>query len=506
MPSLPSKFALLLMLAAGTALAQKPAPLGSPGAAEGGKPPALGATPAPLTPAPAPAAPAPDTARRPPAPPPPQAAAPALPPLPPPPADEDPAIRRLRTTFGPDVQMAYRSATVIDSSTGSFRLDGVTLRRPNAEATIDTLTISGQRDNGVDLAEIRNLTMREQGGPRVTLAEGRIAGLAIRGQMTPGQDVSPDAISLDRFSLRGLRVEDAWTVTVASLTLEDYGPGRQTRFRLDDLAGRGTAAGSAGVDAFALARFAFSGLDVATIAAQFATAGGRPPQAIPGRLEATAEGFTMSGGGRQLGGADSLRIESETDRQLAGSGRAALRGIRLDGIPQLQAFLTQLGYQALVGDITMEAGFQPQGGRLTMPSFVIAAPGYGTITLALDVDGLDRDAAPEAMAARMRLLGLTLRFRDEGLLPRALRMQAAQQQINEGQLREQIIGMLNAAIGGPAGAALRAPIERFVRGQAQELEIAARPPQPLPVMSLSAQPPRDAADAQRRFGLTATAR
>jgi hypothetical protein len=172
----------------------------------------------------------------------------------------------------------------------------------------------------------------------------------------------------------------------------------------------------------------------------------------------------------------------------------------------LHAFLTQLGYQSLTGEITMEAGYQPQTGRMTMPSFVISAPGFGSVTLSMDLDGLDRNAPPEQMASRIRLLGMALRYRDEGLLPRALRMQATQQRVDEAQLREQIVSMAGAMLSGQAAVVLREPVERFVRGQAQELEISARPPQPIPLMSLSAQPPRNADDAQRRFGLTATAR
>lgn len=504
MPSISAapKIALALLLASGAALAQKPAPITPPGAPQGGKPPALGATPTPA-PVPAlpvvPAPPAPDTARRPPVTPPPQAAAP----LPPPPIDEDPAIRRLRATFGPDVQMAYQSATVLDSSTGSFRLDGVTLRRPAAETTIEALFITGQREDGVQQAELRNLVATEQGGPRVTIAQARVDGLTLPRPVTRGQRLMPDAVSVDRFSLQGLRVESDTIVTIASLAVEDYGPGRPTRLRLENLAGEKQGGGS-GADAFALARLAISGVDIATIATQL-QAGGRPGP-IPGRLEALAETFTVSERGRVLGGADSLRIESETDATLAGTARLALRGLRLDGVPQLQEFLTRLGYQALIGDITMEGGYQPQSGRLTVPSFVIAAPGFGSISLAMDMDGVERNAPPETLMAQMRLLAMAIRYRDEGLLPRALRMQAAQQRVNESQLREQIIGMANAVIGGPAAAALREPIERFVRGQAQELEISARPPQPVPLTALSGQPPRNAEEAQRRYGLTASAR
>lgn len=503
MSSIPAapKLALALLLATGAALAQKPAPLAPPGAPQGGKPPALGATPtpAPLAPVPAPPRPAPDAGRLPPAAPAPQAVAP----LPPPPADEDPAIRRLRASFGPNVQMAYRSVTVLDSSAGSFRLDGVTLRRPGAEATIEALSIVGQRDDGVQQAELRNLVSIEQNGPRMTIAQARLDGLTIRRPATPEQRIMPDAVTLDRFALEGLRVESDTTVTVASLTVEDYGPGRQTRLRLENLAGNKQNPGG-GPDAFGLARLAISGVDVATIWTRI-IAGGRP-EPTPGRLDALAENFTLSERGRVLGGAESLRIESETDAQLAGTGRAALRGLRLDGVPQLQEFLTRLGYQALVGDITLEGGYQPQGGRMTLPSFVIAAPGFGSISLSMDMDGIDRDAPPETLMTRMRLLAMAIRYRDEGLLPRALRMQAAQQRVNESQLREQIIGMANAVIGGPAVAALREPIERFVRGQAQELEITARPPQPVPLSALSAQPPRNAEEAQRRYGLSASAR
>lgn len=478
-----------LLLVTQPVIAQKPAaaPQSVVPALPTVKPPPLGATP-PRALAPVPVAPA---------------APPALPPaaLAPPLPDEAPAIRRLRALFPPDVQMAYRSATVLDEASQRIRLEGVTLRRPDSTVTFDEAVIEGQSETGVRAADLRGIAVAGPGA-NVTITRLQIIGLVIP-RAVGGAEPRPEDLALDRLSLEGLRAETGadGIFTLANLTIEDLGAQRRTRLRLEGLAGE--AIGTEG-RAFALARAALSGIDIVSFAIEMQNAG--QPQPQTGRLDLSAEGFTFSQGGRVVGGAESFRLESETDATQSGTGRLALRGLRFDGMPEVASVIRRLGYQSLVADITMDATFQATGGVLTMPALLLSVPDYGGLTLSMDMDRFAPGAPADRMMTDARLVRMALRYRDEGLLARAIRMQAAEQRITEAQIREQVIAMVRSAVSGPAQSVLREPVERFIRGQARELELVARPPQPLPLGALGGAPPRDAADAQRRFGLTATAR
>ena len=141
------------------------------------------------------------------------------------------------------------------------------------------------------------------------------------------------------------------------------------------------------------------------------------------------------------------------------------------------------------------------------PGVFTIAGGAGQAVVLNQDSSINGPGAPaDRIMTDARLISMALRYRDEGLFARAIRMQAAEQRITEAQLREQLIGMARDVASGPAQAVLREPLERFLRGQARELELVARPPQPIAVGALGGAPPRDAADAQRRYGLTATAR
>ncbi|MES2712913.1 MAG: hypothetical protein V4653_15130 [Pseudomonadota bacterium] len=481
-----------VLLLAQPALAQKPgaAPPAAP-ALPTVKPPPLGATPPPA--ATPPRAQAPATT----------APTPSAPPLvlAPPPADEPPAVRRLRAVFPPDTQIAYRTATVIDEASQRVRLQGVTMQRPGSTVTVDEALVEGLSEAGLREADLRGIVVTSS-GTTVGIARLRLTGLAA--PRAPGAaEPRPEDVALDRLMVEGLRVDNGadGVVTLAGFTVEELGGQRRTRVRLEGLAGERLGAEAV---SFTLARAALSGIDVMTMAFEMQSTG--VPRAQTGRMELFAEGFTFSQRGRAAGGAESLRIESDTDATQSGTGRLALRGMRFDGIPEVAAAIQQLGYQALAADITLEATLQAAGGRLGVPALVLSIPEYGRLTFSGEFDGMVPGAPPERMMTDGRLISLALRYRDEGLLARAIRAQAASQRITEAQFREQLIGMARGAAGGPAQAVLREPLERFLRGQATELELTARPPQPIAFGALGTTPPRDAADAQRRFGLTATAR
>ncbi|MDB5317869.1 MAG: hypothetical protein JWO24_3713 [Rhodospirillales bacterium] len=421
--------------------------------------------------------------------------------LAPPPPDEPPAIRRLRTLFPPDAQMTYRTATVVDEASQRVRLEGVTVRRPDGTVTFDEVMVEGQTEDGVREADLRSINVSTN-AVQVSIARLRIIGLGVRrpaGATRP----QPEDVALDRMSIEGLRVDSGndGVFTLGDLSIEDLGRGRRTRVRLEGLAGERIGAGG---NAFGLASAALSGVDIATVIQQMR--GGGQPQPQTGRLELVAQGFTFSEGGRASGSVDSLRVHSDTDPTQSGTGQVAVRGLRFDGIPQVATIIRQLGYQSLAADITLDATFQATGGMLGVPAFVVSVPEYGRLTFSAELDRFVPGSGAADIMTNARLIGLALRYRDEGLLARAIRAQALEQRITEAQLREQLIGMARGAASGPALATLRDPVERFLRGQATELEFSVRPPQPLLMGAMSSAPPRDAGDAQRRFGLTATAR
>ena len=166
------------------------------------KPPPLSVTP-PRAQAPAPAAPV---------------APPAVLALPPP--DEAPAVRRLRALFPPDTQITYRTARVVDEASQRVRLEGVTMRRPDASVTIDEAVIEGQTDAGVREADLRGIAVTGN-GVNVTIARLRVTGLAV--PRAPGAEPRPQDVALDRISVEGLRVDNGpqGVFTLGSFTVED---------------------------------------------------------------------------------------------------------------------------------------------------------------------------------------------------------------------------------------------------------------------------------------------
>ena len=130
-----------------------------------------------------------------------------------------------------------------------------------------------------------------------------------------------------------------------------------------------------------------------------------------------------------MGGAESFRVESDTDPTQSGTGRVALRGLRFDGIPQVATFIRQLGYQSLAADLTVDATFQAAGGLLSMPALVLSVPDYGRLTFSAEMDRFVPGAPADRIMTDARLISMALRYRDEGLFARAIRMQAAEQRI-----------------------------------------------------------------------------
>jgi hypothetical protein len=181
--------------------------------------------------------------------------------------------------------------------------------------------------------------------------------------------------------------------------------------------------------------------------------------------------------------------------------------------PLIAPWLTRFGYTELTGDITIEARVDPAAERMDLSSFAISARGMGGLGLSMQLEGVSTDPGRMATnAERMRLAGATLRYMDQSLYGRWVADQARQQRVPEARLREQYASMAAAAVNqggrgpGPLSTALEA-VQRFLRGQAQSVEITLRPPQPIPLGEFGALGRAGSAEQlQRQLGLSATSR
>ncbi|OYW21153.1 MAG: hypothetical protein B7Z52_01250, partial [Burkholderiales bacterium 12-64-5] len=189
------------------------------------------------------------------------------------------------------------------------------------------------------------------------------------------------------------------------------------------------------------------------------------------------------------------------------------------------------------GGIELRAAMQREGGAMEIEPFRIAWDEAGTLTLRSELDGMpipqagqvkdDEAYMQQLMQARLR--SLTLSYRDQGLLGRAIAWQARQQRMPEERLREQMAQMAlampvpgggrptppagPARKGAPAAAApqadplleLRQALASFIR-QPRELEISLRPPQPVGFGEMAALGALGPVESARRLGLSAVAR
>jgi hypothetical protein len=468
-------------------------------------PPQAGSKPLPLGPSQQ-AAP-PPAAATPPAPPTAQATPPAAPP---PPADEPEMVRTLRRLLGPEVTLGYGSAQVTDPATGAVRLLDVTLQRPGGRLGMEELTLDGLRDDGVTEAMARGVTVRDDDGTSARVERVRIQGLAVR-KPAPGQELAPDAISLDALRIEGLTVEGETPVAVASASVEDYGPGRTSRIGLEGLEVRQPNGGMAGpVDRVSLGRMSVRGLDLASSFAALAAEKTPPRPAASWAVE--LEDIGLGGDGRPVGGMESFRLTGDSPTSGPETGRLAVRAIRVEPFPGLEEWLQRFGYTALIGDLNAESRYDRAAGRMEISSISLAGRDIGAISFSMALDGATPEVLESQDLDQMRLVSFGLRYVDQSLYGRFVRQQARQMRQTEQQVRQQLAQQAGAALAAeqgkdsPAMASIRTAVQRFLRGEAKEVEISARPPQPLAFSAIQGAAGGSPAEVQRMLGLSATAR
>jgi len=425
-----------------------------------------------------------------------QAAAPA-------PANEPAAAARLRGLLGAGAQFRYAQAEALDAAGERVRLTGVVLQQGGSRATADEMLISGLREDGVAEAVIRGLAT-EEAGMRVRIASLRIAGLTVPRDAS-GAPPQPDQVRLDRLRIEGVEATGDTPLRMRVFAVENWIAGQPARVNLEGLEIGGLDGGF--VDAMRVARVAMTGVDFGTaIAAIMAQ---RTPPSLVGRSTLEMDGLVFTGGGRPVGGMQEMRIAADTTRtDGSGTGTLALRGIRVEPVPMVADWLTRFGYQAVDADVTGESAYDAASGRLDIRDLAIAGRDVGTLSFSLSMAGMTPERLEANDFSQMRLISFAVRYADASLFRRFVAMQAHETRTPEPQLREQFAQMAGGALTEPGVAALdpiRDAIQAFIRGQAQTVEIRANPPQPIGMEQMQVAPPSPS-EAQRMFGITATAR
>ncbi|CAH0305511.1 proline-rich domain-containing protein [Roseomonas sp. CECT 9278] len=472
----------------------KPAPLGAPQQVQ----PAPRATPpqgqpAPLHPpffAPPPAAQAPPPARA-------QAAPQVIPP------NEPAAVTRLRSLLGADVRLSYANAQALDASGEQVRLTGVVLEQRNKRATAEEVTLNGLRADGVAEAVIRGFATTEDGN-QMRVAMVRVAGLTVPRDGS-GAPPRPEQVRLESLRLEGVESSGQATVRLAMASFENWVAGQPSRFALQGL-DISRIEGGGMVDAVRVARVAFNGVDIASLLG--AVIRQERPSTLVGRSALELDGLELAGGGRPVGRMTEMRIAADvTKPDGSGTGTLAFRGIRVETTPMIAAWLTRFGYQAIDADITSATTYEGGSGRVEVTDLSLAVREAGTLSIAFALDGLTQERMQAADFAATRLISMGLRYADASLFQRFIAAQARESRTPEPQLREQFAALAGGAMSQPGAAALdpiRDAVQRFIRGQARTIEIRANPPRPLGMADMQGAPPSPA-DAQRLFGITATA-
>jgi hypothetical protein len=469
---------------------QKPPPL-DPGATRPGGKPAPLASPAPAAP---PAAVPPAMATSPPA-----RAAPAAP------ADEPAAVARLRSLLPPNTTIAYGTAETMDAGRGTVRLTAVTLRNEARSVTADELILDGLREDGVAEAVARNLTAREGEAVTFTLAELRLGGMVV--QRPPGQQLLPDMVRADTIRLQGFAASDPEaSVAFRQLDIEEYGPGRPTRLALSGLDIGMPQNREA--DRVRLGHLLARGLDAATLL-RAAVEHQPPPRPAAGRQALEMEDLQVGAGGRTIVSVASARASGEQDAQGSGTGTLAIRGIRVEPMPGLDEWLRRFGYDALVLELSADGRYDAPTGRVEVRSLSFGGRDIGALGVSFVIEGATQKAVEALDFSGVRLISAGIRYVDQSLYPRFMRDHAREVGTPEQQLREQYAAMAGGLLTAPGKGGLdglREAVQRFIRGQAREIEITARPPQPLSIERFQGLPPGDPAEIQQLLGLAVTAR
>ncbi|MDB5377996.1 MAG: hypothetical protein JWR00_2442 [Rubritepida sp.] len=421
-------------------------------------------------------------------------ALPALAQQPPEPA----AVTQLRRLLGVGVTLAYGTATATDVQ-GGAALTAVVLTKGAETIRIAEARLEGLRDDGIARLSLRDIQIAGGQVP-ATLDRLDLEGLTVR-RRPGGAPPKPTDVSADLLRLENWRSTGDTPVNIGAVSVENFGGGRPGSANITALEVGVRDAGP--VDRLAVARIAFSGFDTAEILSAIMEQ--RPPATPPGRSSLDVESATLSQGGNAIARFGAFTMRGEVAPGRPSSGSFALRGLELNPAQPHAEWMQRLDYTSLRAEARMEATHDTTTGVLDMPVFSIELRDAGELSLAFRLDNVHENMNAQT-AQNMRLISARLRYADLSLFRRWVRTAAQRENTPENTFRQRLAQQATAMLTGPALASARDAVQRFLRGDATVLELAAAPRAPLSMGLVQRKPQRNLAGWQDMFGLTLTAR
>lgn len=411
---------------------------------------------------------------------------------------EPAAVTQLRRMLGSGVTLAYGTATATDVQ-GGAALSAVVLTKGAETIRIAEARLEGLREDGIARLSLRDIQIAGGQVP-ATLDRLDLEGLTIRRQ-PGGAPPKPTDVSADLLRLENWRSTGDTPVNIGAVSVENFGAGRTGATNVTALEVGLRGAGP--VDRLAIARIAFSGLDTAEILSAIMEQ--RPPATPPGRSSLDIESVSVSQAGNVIGRLGAFTMRGEVAPGRPSSGSFALRGLEVNPAPPHAEWMQRLDYTSLRAEARMEATHDTATGVLDMPVFSIELRDAGELSLAFRVDNI-RENMDARSAENMRLISARLRYADLSLFRRWVRTAAQRDGTPENTFRQRLAQQATAALTGPTLASARDAVQRFLRGDATVLELAAAPRAPLSMGLVQRKPQRNLAGWQDMFGLTLTAR
>lgn len=417
---------------------------------------------------------------------------------------DHPMVARFRALLPDTTRLAFASQAPLPGGADGVRLGGVTLTRPDETLRIAELELEGLEETRAARVLMRGL--EASGGEPMTVARIELERLAYAPR--PGQDPEPGDFRVDALTIEGFESGRDPRLRIARAVLRDYGPGRTGSLTLE-----GMVLDSLPSDMFAsisLGRAAVSGFDLAGLL-DAAVRQQQPAMPQSGRVSVSLENLVLTDPSKAvMGGAESMLLEGDASPTAPGTGRFALRGIRVERSAATAGFLDALELPRLEASLTIDTTHEPSVGRIGVPAMALGVQNLGAVALAFTMEGWTPDMAQPGTLPdleRLRLVDARLRYVDEGLYARSVRAQSREQRLTEAQVRQQHAQMLGAMLTAPNPPPglnqLRQALLGVVEGRVRGVELTARPPQPLPFPRIQQAAPEGAAAVIRLLGVTA---
>lgn len=412
------------------------------------------------------------------------------------PANEPPELGRLRALIGPAATLTYRTAEV---SGDWLRLAGVELRGPDSLLAAETLALDRLRPDGLAAAEATGVTLTDADGVETAIGRVELRDLAVA-VATPGETPRPDEVAFGLLRLEAVAVAGDQPVAIAEVLVEGYRPGEPGRASLTGLDVLMPGIGVA--DRLRIGRITLGGLDLPVTLA--ALADEETPPRPPADYALAVEAVALTLGERPVGSLGALRVSGVSREGGIDTDRLTLEALRVEPSPAVAGWLERLGYAALVGDFSAETRFDAAAGRLELVGLLLGVRDAAAFGLSVTLEGVSVAAAEEFDFENTRLVEFALRYLDQSLLGRLAAAEAKPGQRSERQVRDGWASQAAGALGG--GGPVLAAVQRLLRGDAAQLDVIARPPEPVPVTELPDAMFGGATALQRRLGVSATAR